>query len=165
MRKDEVTFHSDGFRESRPAVNVKVYARVDSDEAIGAPRVYHGDGLDSRFEDWYRERIEDYEFADAYWRFAVEDGWESLQMVAEDIFGKGVTVYSEGRQGGWAIVDGLPDFESWDAVDLGRWAKFAKFARALADDIPATMAILASINSFEVYTAEEDKLLDVGRGR
>ena len=154
MRKDEVTFHSDGFRESRPAVNVTVYARVDSDAAIGAPREYHGDGLDPRFEDWYREQIEDETFAMDYWSFAVESAWESLQADAEEVFGKGVQVYAEGRQGGWAVVDGLPDFESWDAIDLSKWARFAKDARICADGIPGDMAILAAINGFETYIAE-----------
>lgn len=45
-----------------------------------------------------------------------------------------VTVYGLGRQGGHCCVDGLDDIESWDAIALGRWAKFAKAVRFIADE-------------------------------
>lgn len=156
MRKDDVTFHAEMWRTARPAVNVKVWARVDSEEAIGAAR-REDSSLDPRFEAWYREGLERESFAESYWSFAIETGWEYLQSLAEDVFGPGVNVYSEGRSGGWAVVDGLPDFESWDAVMLGRWARFAKRARAAADAIPENMSILASINGFETFLAEDSK--------
>jgi hypothetical protein len=70
-------------------------------------------------------------------------------VLADEIFGRPVKVYSEGRCGGWAIVDGLPDFESWDAVLLARWAKFARVARSLADNIPTQMVALLEINDWE----------------
>lgn len=157
MRKDDVEFHSDGFRPGRPAVNVKVYGRVDSDKVFEDARLNGVD--DPRFEPWYRERLEDDSFAEHYFEFACESGWEWLQTDAEDTFGKGVKVYSEGRSGGWAVVDGLPDFDSWDAVMLAKWARFAKSARITADAIPSDMAILAGINSFEVWKDEQAKRL------
>lgn len=45
-----------------------------------------------------------------------------------------VQVYSEGRQGGWCVVHGLPDIESWDAIALGRWARFEKAVKAIAHE-------------------------------
>lgn len=159
MRKDQVEFHSEYGRGGRPAVNVKVYARVDSDAAIGAAREYEGDSLDPRFEQWYRERLEDDSFAEHYWSFAVESAWEQLQADAEEVFGPGVKVYSEGRSGGWAVVDGLPDFDTWDAIDLSKWARFSKWARIYADAIPGDMAILASINAFEGWLADQARLM------
>lgn len=160
MRKSEVEFHSDNWAgPSRPAVNVKVYARVDSEEAIGAARDYLGPELDPRFEGWYLERLEDDGFTEHYWEFAIEAAWEQLQSEAEYIWGAGVKVYSEGRSGGWAVVDGLEDFEQWDAIELNKWARFAKVARIYADGIPGDMAILASINSFEGFLADQAKLL------
>jgi hypothetical protein len=45
-----------------------------------------------------------------------------------------VQVYSAGRSGGWLVVSGLPDVESWDAIALGRWVKFEEEVRAIADE-------------------------------
>lgn len=45
-----------------------------------------------------------------------------------------VQVYSDGRSGGWLVVHGLPDVETWDAIALGQWAKFNKLIRGLADE-------------------------------
>ena len=48
--------------------------------------------------------------------------WEDAEDTARDIFGdKSLTVYSEGRSGGWLVVNGLPDIEYWDAIMLGKW--------------------------------------------
>jgi hypothetical protein len=43
-------------------------------------------------------------------------------------------VYSEGRSGGWCVVHGLADIESWDAIALGRWARFAKVVKEIAHE-------------------------------
>lgn len=159
-RKDDVEFHSDGFRERRPAVNVKTDP-WNWERHIGAAREYEGDGLDPRFEDWYREAAERDGFLDGYWEFACEAGWETLQADAEFYFGAGVKVYSEGRSGGWAVVDGLPDFEDWDAIMLTKWHGFAESARIIADGIPGDMAILASINAFESWLATQPSAVQV----
>ena len=45
-----------------------------------------------------------------------------------------VQVYSEGRQGGWCVVHGLPDIETWDAIALGRWARFEKEIKQIAHE-------------------------------
>ena len=93
------------------------------------------------------------------WESACEQFWEQAQDVAnyalegaeraEKLNGKPgrYTVYSAGRSGGWLVVEGLPDLETWDAIMLGRWAKFAKTIAAdiayrlgfdaLRDDIEA----------------------------
>ena len=48
--------------------------------------------------------------------------WEDAEATARDIFGdKSLKVYSEGRSGGWLVVEGLPDIEYWDAIMLGKW--------------------------------------------
>ena len=59
------------------------------------------------------------------WRFTGEKVYQPEAVVK---------VYSDGRSGGWLVVHGLPDVESWDAIDLGRWAKFEKMIRGLVDD-------------------------------
>ena len=47
-----------------------------------------------------------------------------------------VNVYSAGRSGGWLVVDGLPDIDTWDAIDLGVWRRFDKAVHAILDDYP-----------------------------
>ena len=152
--KDDITYHSDGIgRGSQPAVNVKVRTfdmpirQVAEDtfpddvEAIEAWWAEEGDAILERAE----------------WLFglACESGWDDLQERAMEIWDSGVEVYSEGRSGGWAVVKGLPDPEEWDAIALDRWARFARYAREVADDIPYRMADLAVIN---IWHPEHERL-------
>lgn len=152
MRKDEVEFHSEGFGGgSRPAVNVKVYNWPNDPRALFL-EVGKDNGYDeTELARWYDEDGGEQRITSADWLFeaACELGWEQLQTDAEEVFGSGVKVYSQGRSGGWAVVDGLPEFESWDAIMLGKWARFARFARVLADDVPYQMMSLAVLNMFE----------------
>ena len=148
MRKSDVEFHS-----SEPAVNVKVYKSIRN---VTLPmelgRFSNGtEYTDSNFtHDW----IEDYlEREDRDWATTFEmvcaDGFEMLEDEAQDIFGSHVKVYSEGRSGGWAVVHGLKDFDSWDAIDLAKWAKFTKFARAITDDVPRQMVHSIYLDAYE----------------
>ncbi len=161
-RKDDVEFHSDYGREARPAVNVKCYRGIDS-VTLPLSLGFVKDIGESDFREvltvpaFTLEWVEGYleanpGAANDYWQFACEDGWEQLQSVAEDIWGK-VKVYAEGRMGGWAIVEGINDFDSWDALDLSKWYRFEKSAKAIAADIPR--AILEGIyaNAFEAEEA------------
>lgn len=111
MKKDDVQFHLEGFgRRARPAVNVKVYR------------------LPVKVEDVQKRFGCDEDTAEKALQFAFDSRqqmfWEDVQGIAEDCLGKGVKVYSEGRSGGWLVVEGLPAFDSWDAVQLGKWASF-----------------------------------------
>jgi hypothetical protein len=153
--KDDVQFHSDHGWSSRPAVNVKTEPWKWED---GIADAMGYEDFDGRFPDWYREAAEADGFLDRYWAFACEAGWEQLQTEAEHYFGSGVSVYAEGRSGGWAVVDGLPDVESWDAVALAKWRGFEKSARIIAAGIPADMAILAAMNGFESWLATQPSL-------
>ena len=148
MRKSDVDFHSDGHRKSRPAVNVKVYKSIKSVDFSQ----FHADSDDGFTLDWVRENVSDERLSDAF-SWACEREWETLQQDAEDIFGPRVKVYSEGRSGGWAVVDGLPDFDSWDAVMVSKWARFARLARSVADDIPYQMV---HDLCFNVYVADKE---------
>jgi len=165
--KEDVEFHSDGFRPSRPAVNVKVYGSISNVPLPLDLGRYSDDGgktwkesrTDSEFtHEWLEEHLaEDVEL----FNYACENGWNMLQEEAVEIFGKSIygkpiTVYSEGRSGGWAIVDGLPEFESWNAVDLMRWRRFEIFAKATADDIPRQIIELAYFNVFLPWKEERE---------
>src|SRR5260221_11426319 len=86
----------------------------------------NGDGQDiAEFQafarEWYDSDREDWTFGTA-----CEDGFDMLQNDAQEIFGASAKVYSTGRQGGWAVVEGLPDIESWDAIMLSKWSRFCK---------------------------------------
>lgn len=63
----------------------------------------------------------------------VEDFWrDSTAAALSSAFGEhhGLEVFSAGRMGGTLIVEGLPPVESWDAVTLGRWRKFASLIKS-----------------------------------
>ncbi len=127
MRKSDVETHREYNRESRPAINVKVY-----DPFPWAKLAAHfGVDRDSR----ELETAVQYCFESAQEQF-----WESAQdsldfaFCGDDANGNtrksGFTVYSEGRCGGWLVVDGMPDIETWDAIMLGKWAKFCRLIRS-----------------------------------
>lgn len=52
----------------------------------------------------------------------------------------GVRVFSAGRSGGWAVVEGLPEVNTWSPELLTKWSEFETFCRELADDVPRDMA-------------------------
>lgn len=86
--------------------------------------------------------------------WACEQGWEDIQEDARQCFPDdqfhgstssydgGYTpfrVEAEGRSSGWAVIPALPPLEEWDAIMLGRWRRFERYARQGADDIPYQM--------------------------
>jgi hypothetical protein len=68
-------------------------------------------------------------------------------------------VYSDGRSGGWLVVHGLPDVETWDAIALGRWAKFNKMIRDLVDEgYPYDFVWHLHVNVYEPYVETFSRL-------
>lgn len=161
--KDDIEFHSDYFGPVRPAVNVKIYAdwrRVSLPLDMGRysddqGKTWKNNGTDAGFTvEWIEENVSEGAF-ETYFQLACENGWEALQDIAEEIYGKDAKVYSEGRSGGWAVVHGIDDdVDGWDAVALSKWRKFAKLARATADDVPR--ALLDGLYA-NVYEPERDE--------
>lgn len=150
--KSSVQFHGIGYAgPSVPAVNVKVgFCRLPLPLELGS---FSDDGgatvqtalTDADFDwDWIDANVT----GDTAFEIACMSGWEQLGDEAKEIFGTHVTVYSEGRSSGWAIVDGLKDFDDWDAIDLGKWRRFERYARALTDDIPRQMIELIYMNEW-----------------
>lgn len=115
--KENVQFHRIGYSGYRlPAVNVKCYTFPDADKIAAH---YSKDAEDSEVEkvmEWLFESEQ-------------ESFWELAKYDAEEIFGKQIKVYSEGRSGGWLVVEGLKDFENWDAIDLAKWRKFERWMK------------------------------------
>jgi hypothetical protein len=164
--KEDIEFHSDGFRASKPAVNVKVYQSFDNGLAVW---LKDNPDEDRRFNsEWIEEHMTDDQVSDIFWS-TCEMRWDDLWDEAREIWGwdmvhtgpqgarqSRIKVYSEGRSGGWAIVDGIDtDVEGWDAIEFNKWKRFAKFARA--DYIMVDVADCIYNNFFIPWREEESE--------
>jgi len=117
MKKSDIKMHGEHGRYY-PAINVKVY-RLPWD-ADTVAKHFNCDDATAKQAAQYCFESEQEQF------------WDDAKGLAEMILGKSVSIYSGGRSGGWLEVDGLPEVESWDAIMLGKWARFAK---AVKDEI------------------------------
>ena len=143
MKKSDIQFHSDGFRASHPAVNVKDRSRYMLPQIM------------ERFRCCSDTAEKAHRYA---WEMHQESFWERAQESADHHLGSGLKVYSEGRQGGWLVVHGLPEVESWDAIRVSAWSRFAKEMRAEVDYQTSFEAIADSITAND--WAPADALLD-----
>lgn len=163
--KRDIQYHRLGYgHEVGPAVNVKVYAQP-TDALARQVAKDHGDPSGQFTLEWITDHVDAAAQA-GYWDFAVEDAWETLQndVDAEQVFDRPVRVFSEGRSGGWAMVGDdrgkgknprawtHEDVTSWDAIAVARWAKFARFARETADDVPYQYLAMVYLNVFERWS-------------
>lgn len=162
-RKDEVVHHSDGFRGGHPAVNIKVPNLFDDVLAI-APEVARSEFSDdeadvSRFVAWLRslQDSDDYETLDAAQYWAFHGDWEMVETDAQEIFdGYPVECYTEGRSGGWLVVQGLPDIEDWDAILLAKWRKFHRYVIEIKAGFPWSVAWQLYANAYESWREDDD---------
>jgi hypothetical protein len=118
MRKSDVETHADNWaRGGNPAINIKLW------------REYRPE-LDSHdISEHFGCDLETAERAGEFWfESAQESFWNTIPDVVSEIF-PGCECYSEGRSGGWLVVHGLPEVESWDAVMLGKWSKLCRIVR------------------------------------
>ena len=118
MKKDDVEFHNEGnlYSKQWPAINVKQRSWTDPDMVMARF------GCDAPTA----ERAIEYAYD-----MAREGFWEQIQDTAREILHDNeIKVYSTGRSGGWLIVCNWKDFEYWNAIDLGRWAKLCKLVAA-----------------------------------
>lgn len=168
--KADVQFHVDRFT-SHAAVNVKVYGTRE--ELTAAWRMLRqGEEIDPRFTaDWIAAELTD-DRQMGWWDEACAVAWERAQADydahAADFWGP-ATIYSEGRSGGWAVIapkrePGLvsppwftrEEVAGWDAIALAKWARFVKWLRQAADDVPYQYLSLIYSNVFEPW-AEADQ--------
>lgn len=135
MRKSDVETHAEGYYGPQlPAVNVKAYsyARGLSAETFGCSE-----------KDY--ERAVEFAFESAQTCF-----WEEVQGWANECFPDySVKVYSAGRSGGWVVVEGLPLIESWDAIILGRWSRFARMCQAEVEYLSKAETVREDIEANE----------------
>ncbi len=166
FKKEDIEYHYDMGR-SRPAVNVKVYGRIQDVKLPFCTGVMKDVG-ETEFKEyyshpeftheWIEEHISDDELNNAF-DWACQCEWEWLSDEAERIFGPGHKVYSEGRSGGWAVVHPITssDVESWDAIELNKWKEFSKTAKATAAYIPNRIVEDIYYNYFEEWETERHK--------
>lgn len=159
MRKADIELRrtNNGYGDPVPTIKVKWYPFWPNivKRFRGSPDHEFGDDAD--FWEW-AERQED---ADGAWDYpngpfciamecSREDGWEQAQSDLEDIFSEyQIKVWSDGRSGGWLIVEGLPDVESWDAIMVARWAKACRFVKDVLDDRDYNLVWHLHANIFE----------------
>lgn len=149
--KKDVKWHMDGMGPRVPALNVKVRAFPLLDAK------YLDRDNDPEFTiAWVGEHMTD-EDVDAWFWIACESSREMLQQDAHEIFGPWATLYSEGRSGGWIIVDKIRDIDDWDAVELGKWRRFERFADEYVANVPSEMLSLIELNVFQPWQAKRDR--------
>ena len=133
MKKSDIQIHRDGYRPSNPAINVKVQKLGLTAQQVAG---HFECSLDTA------ERALNFAFESAKEQF-----WEQAKEFAAEVFGKRLTVYCEGRSGGWLALHGLPPLESWDALMVSKYARLANWCETeieyrgsrdcLIDDIDA----------------------------
>lgn len=181
-RRDVETHSLHGYHGPQlPAVNVKLYADIRREplplslcyvcdcKTLGhGPEGPHDSRevkTDSRFTHaWIAANVTDEEHEAAFAACA-ETWWEDAQDFAGEcfpasVYGK-VKVYGAGRSGGWCVVTGLPDLDSWDARTLGRWRRFERWChRFTRERGGATYWILDFLysNVFEPRAEENARL-------
>ena len=154
MKKSDVEISYHQGTSGSPMINVKVH-RFDPTEEEWAYLEAEFPG----FRAWLQviedtDPIYHEELLNDSFTWAQEGAWEMVQDDADEIFGVSympdlIRVYSAGRSGGWCVVEGLPDVESWDAIALARWAKFARYAHAQADDMAYQTHWTLAANRYE----------------
>ncbi len=82
------------------------------------------------------------------WECAVEDFWDTCApAIVEDVFGKRVKFWSEGRSGGWLVVSGLAPVDEWDAIAIGKWRSFEKRIKAEVKYLTSKECVLDNIDA------------------
>jgi hypothetical protein len=158
MKKADIDLYYDRNGRWHPSVNVKVndawrWSKFAQDVALGEGGATTDEA--KRFEAWCERHAEDSRLE---WLFeaACESGWESASCDLDNVWGphNGLKVESRGRSGGHLIVIGLPEIEEWDAIALGRWARYVRWQKLNVDNVPYEMACLAYLNVWEPLEVE-----------
>lgn len=111
-----------GYGGYRPCVNVKAYSwPSDLAYMIWKEWPHVNLGHAAKVAEWAWEMA-----ISCFW-----DEWNTAEAMPRDYFPRHtVRIVCEGRSGGWLVVDGLPEVEEWDAVDLAYWRSFENDVRA-----------------------------------
>jgi hypothetical protein len=95
-----------------------------------------GDRIDPRFTvEWVEANLSYEAIADDL-RDGAEAAWEHLEHDAEELFGAAARVEGDGYGHAVVVTYTESDVAGWDAVAVGRWARFEKWAGQQAADVP-----------------------------
>ena len=163
-KRENVAMHSDGFRPALPAVNVKLDCMFGFPESVdwSDVDVVADDELDNLrafIESEFGEERDPY--GENLWSVVQAVAIGEVEYLADwalELFGPGVEIWQQGRSGGWLVVDGLPDIESWDAIMLSRWGTWERGVRSVIDAFPTMVATTIAINDFEFHCIERDAM-------
>lgn len=137
MKKSDVEISYHQGHHGCPMVNVKHHLWVPD-----LIRKYKDNGThefsdDAGFWAWLEEQWDssNYDAWDSADEWARELCWEDARECAHDIWPfRELGVWGAGRSGGWLVVEGLRPVEDWDAIELGRWARFVRRIEAIRDE-------------------------------
>lgn len=158
MKKSDIQLHSDGCgRPGRPAINVKVRGSGLDVQARGWKnfREQNPDAPERFNQAWLESNVAD-ETQEFFWSDTCTQGFELAEEVAKELFGGHVKVYSEGRSGGWLIVDGLPDVEHWNGSMVAKWGRFVRLCGEYVAQVPGSYLDMVYHNAFLPEQAEQD---------
>lgn len=158
MRKADVqlNYHNDGRGHGAPMLNVRVDYLTDAQWQALAATVETDTGMEG-VATWLAAQPDADDATNWAIDAACEDGATHATELAGEVFGEryGTTehrerkVWQTGRSGGWLYVEGLPDVESWDAIMLGKWSRFAKGCAEIVAGIPYDALTLLAINTYD----------------
>jgi hypothetical protein len=149
ITRDDVERSYHQGHNGEPMVNVKVqnFDLPKGDAFAELLAEFEGE-MDPRLmalpHDELRELIEGFIEKDwsTFFGMACERGYEEAEEDAKyNCFpDRKVKVWSAGRSGGWLVVEGLPDVDSWDVKLLTAWSQFSAFCKDAVADVPRAMA-------------------------
>lgn len=179
MKKSDVELSYHQGHHGDPMLNVKNHLWVPELIQRYKGKGNHEFSDDAEFWRWLEEVYENEHagrFVDMADEWARESCWEMAQEAADEVWphraggsheqlawrnriNRSTTgplkIWSAGRQGGWLVVQGLRPLDEWDAIELGRWAKFAKAVRGIVDDeYPYAFIWNLAVNVFEPIREE-----------
>lgn len=149
IARDDVarSYHREGTQP--PMVNVKVHDTELPKDGAFTELVGEFDGeLDARLAALRPSELRtlitqfiEQDHADTIFWTVCEDSFELAKDDATTFFPDHPVVISrEGRNGGWLVVDGLPNVDTWGPDLLTAWVGFEAACQAQVADIPRAMA-------------------------
>ncbi len=151
MRKSDIQRSYHCGSSGKPMVNVKHHFYWPDIRAKYATEGHEFSG-DAAFIQWadaqWAKNYEEGAF-DVAEECARDAGWEMAREHAMETFHESVRVYSEGRSGGWLVVDGLPHVDDWDAIRVTTWARFVKGVADIMECLDYDLMWYLYVNVYE----------------
>ncbi len=162
FRKDDITYHHTSWYGGGrvPAINVKVHnfgGRDAVDKLMaeyGVTEAQAERALEIVFEAHQRD----------FWDYLAP---EAVEEIINPAFNGNFDAYSEGRSGGWLVVDGkrhdgritrhFDGVESWDAIKVSAWGRFVKRIEAEVAYLTSYDEIVATIDANEYLVRLADR--------